>query len=332
MCGKLRVMRRRHALVFLLSYVWVFLSFNIYAEFAIRSRKIADTNYLHLEDIVKYFGFKLQSNKEKIYLSNEDNNIILPIGRRTAFLNSVVSQLSFAPRLNRQSYFISEQDFLLVIDPIVRKGALPKHQVNRIVLDPGHGGKDSGAVGSKLVEKNVNLTLAKNLKSFLESRGYSVLLTRNNDEFVSLRQRGRIAHSWKADLFISIHCNAAPNKQVTGIETFIVTPRGSPSTSKNFIQKKTVPGNSFDTLNARLAHDIQRDLISTTGASDRGVKYYRWQVLREATCPAVLVETGFLSNVEEEKRLASPEYRRQLISALARGINTFHAMLANIDE
>ena len=209
-------------------------------------------------------------------------------------------------RLNRNSIFLSEQDFSLLIDPIVRDESLSKKNINRVVIDPGHGGKDKGAVGSKVLEKDINLILARKLESMLSRKGYQVLLTRKTDKYISLGERGKITKRWKGDLFISIHCNAAANRSVTGIESFIVTPKGSPSSSKTRIQTNKVLGNSFDKLNSRLSYEVQQKLISMTGAKDRGIKYYRWQVLREASCPAILLETGFLSNLEEERKLASP--------------------------
>ena len=314
-------------LIFLVTSLLTICCLDTHAEFTIRSREIAGTNYLHLNDIVEYFGFHAEFDEKKIYLANSHDQIVLPVGKRTAYLNSIVAQLSFAPRLDRHSYFISKQDFLLLIDPLVRDDSLPKHPINRIILDPGHGGMDSGAIGAKFFEKNVNIVLAKKLGSLLEAKGYAVHLTRTDDTFMSLTQRGRIASSWKADLFISIHCNAAPKKYVTGIETYLVTPKGSRSSSQTNIQTNAVPGNAFDLLNARFAYEIQKNLIQTTGASDRGIKYYRWQVLREARCPAVLIEAGFLSSLNEEKKLGTPEYQNQLVFAISKGITDFHNTL-----
>ena len=199
-----------------------------------------------------------------------------------------------------------------------------------MVIDPGHGGKDKGAIGSKVLEKDINLSLAKKLVSLLSRRGYQVLLTRKSDKYISLTDRGEITKKWRADLFVSIHCNAAANKSVTGIESFIVTPKGSPSSSKTRIQTNKVPGNLFDKLNSRLSYEVQKRLISNTGAPDRGIKYYRWQVLREASCPAILIESGFLSNKEEERKLANSDYQNKLASAIVTGIVDFqHAIKIN---
>ena len=317
------------------AYIFIVISFLLVstfqslANFSIRSRTLQGITYLHLEDVVKYFGFSVECNDKNIYLSNDQNQMVLPVGKRNAYLNSIVSQLSFAPKLNRQSYFVSEQDFLLLMNPLLRSDSLPRHAINRIILDPGHGGQDHGAVGTKFTEKNINLLLAKALKSVLETNGYAVRLTRADDTFISLTKRGEIANEWKADLFISIHCNAAPNKNVTGIETYLVTPKGSPSTYNTTLQQKEVPGNAFDPLNARLAYEIQKNLLRLTDAGDRGIKYYRWQVLREASCPAVLIETGFLSNIKEELKLADNEYQKRLVIGMANGIIEFHNALVS---
>lgn len=280
-----------------------------------------------MEDIAKYFGFQVTRSKNSISLVNAHNQIHFPINNRKAYVNSIKTHLSFAPKLKKNSVYLSEQDFSLLIDPIVRKESLPPNDIRRIVLDPGHGGKDKGATGTRAFEKDLNLKLAKELKSILSQKGYQVLLTRENDKYISLGERSKIAKNWSADLFISIHCNAAASKSVTGIETFLITPKGSPSTSQTRIQAKKYPGNKFDKLNAKLAYEVHKKLISSTGSKDRGIKYYRWQVLREASCPAILVETGFLSNLGEERKLADPKYQKKIVLALAKGITGFQRAL-----
>ena len=199
----------------------------------------------------------------------------------------------------------------------------------RIVIDPGHGGRDNGAVGKKYLEKDITLRIARHLGKLLENKGYSVLLTRNTDEYISLSQRGVITRDWGGDLFISIHCNAAEKKSVTGVETYIVTPQGVPSTSKEKNQKRAVSGNRFDKLNSRLAFELHKRMLSVTNSIDRGIKYYRYQVLREASCPAILVETGFLSNRDEERKLASSSYQKKLAISLANGVVAYQNALRN---
>ncbi len=262
-----------------------------------------------------------------VELSSEQRRIVLTNGKRKAKIGTAIVYLNFEPRFDRTSAFISQMDFVSLIDPILRDTGLPKHPLRRIIIDPGHGGKDNGAVGSRVLEKNVNLRISKDLKNILEPYGYVVALTRTTDEYISLRGRGVATQKWGGDLFVSIHCNATHNKNVSGIETFIVTPRGASSTTQSKVQRKSVRGNEFDRLNSRLGYEIHQQMLSTTGARDRGLKYHRWQVLREASCPAVLIESGFLSNAAEERKLESQVYQHALAVSIAKGIISFHNAL-----
>ena len=301
--------------------------FTAIAKFPLRSKSLDGRAYLYVNDVATYYGLKTTKSDDHILLWNQINNFEFDIGRRKAYINDVRFHLSFAPRGYRNTLLLSEQDLLLQIDPIFRNSALPNHRIKRVLLDPGHGGKDKGAIGKKFLEKDLNLKLANSLRLLLKGKGYDVKLTRENDRYISLTKRGEIAKSWSADLFISIHCNAAKEISVSGIETFFVTPVGSPSTSKNRLQKTKVAGNSFNKLNTRLAYEIQRELVKSTGANGRGIKHYRWQVLREASCPAVLVEVGFLSNPTEEAKLGDSKYRERITSGILKGILHFQKPL-----
>ena len=145
-------------------------------------------------------------------------------------------------------------------------------------------------------------------------------MTRTGDRYPSLEDRVNMHAKARADLYLSIHCNASVVKSINGIETFVVTPAGAPSSSdskSNFTRNK---GNAFDRQNYRLAHEIQRQLIWKTGAEDRGVKHARFYVIKNVACPAVLIETGFLSNYREGSQLLT--YRRQMatVNAIVDGI------------
>lgn len=171
------------------------------------------------------------------------------------------------------------------------------------MIDPGHGGSDPGAVGQNgLREKDVNLSVARMLKTFLEEAGYEVRLTRNGDEYVSLLDRCRKANNWGSDLFISVHCNAASNPKALGIETYHFP--------------KSTDGK-------RLAKEIQASLITTTARKDRGIKEAQYQVLKGTAMPAVLVELGFVSNEEEENLLRDLAFQDICARAIAHGIKEY---------
>ncbi|MEY4307689.1 MAG: hypothetical protein RJA95_1057 [Verrucomicrobiota bacterium] len=202
----------------------------------------------------------------------------------------------------------------------------PKAAVRRIVLDPGHGGKDTGKINGpyKYTEKTATLDTAARLKLLLEKQGFEVVFTRTKDVFVDLDDRPAVAVSAKADLFISLHYNAGPagDSSSDGIETYCLTPAGQKSTNAGKARSTTgvEPGNRFDTANMALAWGIQRRLIKSTGADDRGVRRARFAVLRTLPCPGVLIEGGFMSSRKEGALIADAAYRQKIAEAVAAGI------------
>lgn len=173
----------------------------------------------------------------------------------------------------------------------------------KICLDAGHGGRDPGAVGpTGAQEKDITLAITTMLKEELEAAGHNITLTRSDDSYITLGVRTRTANTAKADLFISVHCNAAENRAAQGIETY------------------HFPGS---TEGAKLAAYTQRALIEATGRPDRGVKTADFQVLRETAMPAILVEINFISNAHEEIMLKVPEYQSMCAEAIAAGVSNY---------
>ena len=168
-----------------------------------------------------------------------------------------------------------------------------------VVLDPGHGGKDPGAVGiGGLQEKNVVLPISHHVRKTLESNGLQVKMTRWDDRFISLAGRSEMANRLDADLFISIHANAISMSRpdVNGAETF------------------------YYSSGRALAQAIQRRIISQMDMRDRGVKQANFYVLRNSAMPAVLVEVGFVTGRLDAPRLADPQFRQRMADAIADGI------------
>ncbi len=181
--------------------------------------------------------------------------------------------------------------------PIASHAAAPQSIPTKpvIVIDPGHGGADWGATdGNK--EKDAVMAIGAQVAKILEAHGLKASLTRNGDYFIGLDRRVEIARESKADLFVSIHANYFEHEEAMGVETYSY---GSGS---------------------RLAEVIQQSIVSRLGVVDRGTKTARYLVLRKSTIPAVLVETGFISNKLESALLATPEYRNLMADAIARGI------------
>jgi N-acetylmuramoyl-L-alanine amidase len=199
----------------------------------------------------------------------------------------------------------------------------------RILLDPGHGGKDPGKQNASLGydEKAATLDTALRLKLLLEKRGFEVILTRDKDTFVELPDRPAAANKLKADLFVSLHYNggAAGDATSAGIETYCLTPAGQFSTNKaaGKADISPEPGNRFDTFNLLLAWNVHRAVLKATGAEDRGVRRARFAVLRTLNCPGILVEGGFISSRTEGAQIANATYRQRLAEAIGEGVMTY---------
>ncbi|WP_298096105.1 N-acetylmuramoyl-L-alanine amidase [uncultured Campylobacter sp.] len=216
-----------------------------------------------------------------------------------------------------------------------------------IVIDPGHGGSDSGAVGNGLKEKNVVLATSKKLGALLTKRGYKVLYTRSTDVFINLRSRTAFAAKKNADMFISIHANAAPNasaaSRMSGVETFFLSParsersknaaalenRGdledmntfSKQTFLNFLNREKIISSN------KLAIDIQSYMLSSVKKSfssrDGGVREAPFWVLVGATMPAVLVEMGYITHPQEGKNLGKSAYQDRIAQGIANGVDAY---------
>ena len=228
-----------------------------------------------------------------------------------------------------------------------RPGEGDKKAIHRIVIDPGHGGKDPGALGPHgLEEKAVNLLFAQDLADALRDRGgYEVLLTRTDDTFIPLAQRAQLANRHDADLFISIHCNASLSPKLKGYEVYFLSETASDPHADAVARQENaalaLEGN--DTPTPRQVDAVLRSLVknaninessSLAALMDRhlgkrlpepslGVKQAAFYVLRGAEMPAVLIETGFLTNPNEEKLLQNASFRKRLVDGIEAGVEAY---------
>jgi len=211
-----------------------------------------------------------------------------------------------------------------------------------IVIDPGHGGEEEGAVGpSGLKEKDVALSVAKKIKNIIEQRaGIKVFLTRDGDQGKSLDERISLANNLKADLFISIHVNASVRKNARGAETYFLSLNATDEDAKRLSQIENLGEDLGDNSDLKLilwdmaqsaflkqssllAELIQSELNSLLRTKDRGVKQAPFKVLTGLICPAVLVEIGFITNSDEEKKLRSESFQENIAEAIYQGILRF---------
>lgn len=223
-----------------------------------------------------------------------------------------------------------------------------------VVIDAGHGGHDTGAVGLKMKvqEKNLNLTVAKQLAEKIRTNypEVNVVLTRDADVFLPLQQRADIANKHHADLFISIHTNAAENRNAQGAETFILgTERMEdnldvamrenavmkleedqtvyqgfdPNSIESYILFELMQNQYMD-HSLQFAELVQNQFVGTLQRANRGVRQAAFWVLLKSACPSVLVEMGFLSNAEEEKWLASAEGKTGIVNGIFDAFQKFY--------
>ena len=231
--------------------------------------------------------------------------------------------------------------------PPVAAGKFSRNKT--IVIDPGHGGTDPGAINGSLKEKTAVLGVAKKLGEILKSRGYKVYFTRSTDVFINLRSRTKFANDKMADLFVSIHANAAPNatkaKSMHGIETFFLSPARSERSKNaaalenksdieemNYFSQQTflnVLNREKIIASNKLGIDIQKEILASArkvyAASDGSVREAPFWVLVGALMPAVLVEIGYITHPVEGEKLFDEAYQKALANGIANGIDGYFA-------
>ncbi|MEN8008433.1 MAG: N-acetylmuramoyl-L-alanine amidase [Candidatus Krumholzibacteriota bacterium] len=226
--------------------------------------------------------------------------------------------------------------------------------VQTVVVDPGHGGHDVGAVSRRgIIEKDVNLGVAKELRRYLERESdLKVVLTRDNDSYLELNDRAEIANSSDGDLFLSLHCNSWFNDGAHGLETYFLSPAqsdwaksvaaaenqaGRPagtdgdSGDVEFIVWELVQ-NRFISSSSMLAETIQNEVTRDLGMPNRGVRQAGFRVLVGAYMPAVLIELGFLSHNREEQKLGDRSYHRELAQAIGDAILSYRRQIGSGGE
>jgi len=288
---------------------------------SLKGRRIGGTVFVMVRDVAAYYGLgkDLAKSPERAEYASTNGRLTAQADDRDVTINGVRHWLSVAVVEHEGRLWISKTDVLKVVDPVLRHAVTAgKRTIDTVVLDAGHGGVDQGARGRSGVEKTLTLDLAKRVEKELAGRGVQVFQTRSRDRTLALEERVEFATQKKANLFVSIHLNSGGSAE--GIETYCVPAAGTASTASGRSVESAVPGNKFDEKNVWLAHCVQKAALQGTGAADRGVRRARFLVIREAVCPAILVEGGFLSNRTEEQQLLDPEYREKLAKAIAAGI------------
>tara|TARA_R110002096_G_scaffold16106_48_gene55326 strand:- start:10761 stop:11825 length:1065 start_codon:yes stop_codon:yes gene_type:complete len=296
------------------------------------SIKIDGRNYVAVADLAKAYSMTRMTPREdpkEIAFGGDKHTLAVKIDSRQSLIDGVRHWLSFpvVSKDENKRVFVSLIDVRSTIVPAFEPGAAQGiGPVKTIVFDPGHGGHDPGGIGLLGVERDYTLDLVKRTRKLLEAKGITVVQNRLSDFFIPLHKRPSMTKNYDAPIFVSLHLNAATNREANGIEIFSIPPLGAPPHGAKPDKKADIekhPNTPHEPASFILANTIHQALLGKTAAFDRGVKRARFSVLRHASVPAVLVEGGFISHKEEAKRIHTPEWRQKFASALADGIEAY---------
>ena len=266
---------------------------------------------------------KPDQHDKKVIITGPKLSLIFHNGSRRLIFNNTLILMNGPLTVKSKHSFLTATDITETVTPLLMpQKPLSQYQpIKRVILDPGHGGSDPGAIGKTgIKEKDVVFDIAKRCQKKLNAMGIQTVMTRKKNRKLHLKERPRMAKKLQADLFVSIHANSSRNRAAKGIETHILPVANFPCTAPSSLPKTAYAGNTWDQINLLLAYYIHKSALATTSAADRGVRRSRFSVLRHATCPAILIECGFLSNKAEEKNLNNPAYRDKIATGIANGI------------
>ncbi len=326
--------------------------------------KLENRDYVALEEVSKLFHTAARAeyseyNDQRVSLWLNGQQFIFLLNSPFYSFGEDVFNMSFPFVQDRDDHYIPSHFFLTnlpqhfpaifkLVDGVLQIPTPKDKGVLRIVLDPGHGGHDPGAVGkNKVREKDINLSVSLLLRNMLQKElGVEILMTRSDDTFVSLAGRTKFAMDKKADIFVSIHTNSSTSSSARGIETYYLATRSTTdSRAVEALENGVVE--LYEGAEARKKYDaldfilsdmsqteflefsntmatlVQRNMVSGLQGRDRGVKQANFYVLRGAFMPAILVEMGFISNLEEEALLANPQYQERIARTIFEGLKRF---------
>jgi N-acetylmuramoyl-L-alanine amidase len=294
-------------------------------------------NYVPLADWARANGLNgyTLNRGDAIVLTNRTTRLVFGVDSAQAEINGVQVRLSFPVASQKNVPLIAQLDIDTTIRPLIFPQKPSAKKITTICLDPGHGGKDTGNRVPGFFwhnEKTYTLALALELRDQLKKAGFNVILTRTKDAFVELPARPAIANRNGADLFVSLHFNAAQTgkNEVAGPETYCITPVGAASSNAEGegADHGATTANRFDEKSLLFAYQIQKALVQNLGVDDRSVRRARFAVLRDAQMPAILIEGGYMTNPAESKRIYDAVWRRQMAAAIVKGILNYQKLTA----
>ncbi|MCX7927648.1 MAG: N-acetylmuramoyl-L-alanine amidase [Candidatus Omnitrophica bacterium] len=318
--------------------------------------------YVSLVDLCKHYNLQWSYDilTRTVELRRQAQSIRLQVNSNSVFVNGTLQSLNRPVQLYDGSIVVPEQFRIQIIEPLVgiskaKPKAIGFYSIRKVIIDPGHGGKDPGAISkSGLYEKEVVLDIGKRIANLLRRSGVEVLMTRTTDKFVPLEERARLTEKSKADLFVSIHANANRERSLNGFEIYYLVPKISDmeraqNAARTFSldDYKDSLASSDTTLKAilwdliysynkkesiRLARHICSAIDQSLDCRVIGSKGANFCVLRRSTIPAVLIEVGFMSNLKEAHLLSASSYRQQIAEAIHKGLRDYDRTISCIPE
>lgn len=318
--------------------------------------------------IVNLYDVKvnLSVRKKELEIDNETvKKISITQNNKNAIVILFISQKIDFEAFFLKKYLTKSERIVIDCSRTIKVQRMPQTEILNlkqskkiIVLDPGHGGEDSGAIGRMFYEKNIVLSIAKKLKKIInENNNLCAFLTREDDYFIPLQKRNEIAKYYNADLFISIHTNGAYSKLANGSSVYVFSPTGASNetarilankenaadliggienVNNDMLTKVLVDLTQMDTLNKSnsFANIVLDEIAKINRTVKLGVYYANFVVLRKIDIPSILVETAFITNRQEEQLLAEDNFQEQMANSIYEGIikylkteNTFFASL-----
>lgn len=307
------------------------------AAFGWNPETINGVKYIPMSEVRTHYKLTRErtEGRQKIYEVPEKVQLRMQARSQDMYMNNMKFILSYPVTDHPvKGLMISNMDLHKIIDPVLRPTYIAdRKSFNTVVIDPGHGGHDSGARNRISREADLNLAVAKKLRERLKSMGYQVAMTRETDNFISLQERVQFANKYNNAIFISIHFNDG-GASAHGVETFTLAPAGTSSSMSRNIRQDALQGNTQDSMNIALAtavqgHMLKGPLAIKEGISmfDRGIKRARYCVLGTIRHPAILVEGGFMSNAQEARLVATERYQNFMASSLAAAVLQYRTAL-----
>lgn len=289
--------------------------------------QIDKRRYVPISNVAEFYKLSRPVSSAKSFKLTSPSRVIEGrAGSREVLVNGVKYITCFPMRSKGSEVHVSAMDVTKILEPVMRPGKIKSATpIRTIVLDAGHGGHDSGAVGSFGREKQYALDVVLRARALLMKAGYQVKLTRSNDTFIPLEQRAVFANKYPDALFVSVHFNKSKGGG-TGIETYALAPRGVPSMdeeSASYSDFKQNPGNARDSENIALAAAVHSAMVRHLRLPDRGIKRARFVVIKNIRIPGVLLEGGFVDNSSDARKITTADYRQRMAQSILEGVQAY---------